>query len=118
MIGEVFNSPAEHNMNIRSFDYRSHVSFNDEKACKVMLTETTHARTTLWCLKPGQHIHPHIHAGDHVWVIMEGEGLFLTDDQENLPVGQGTVLSATAGMSHGIENTGKTGLIFVSISAG
>lgn len=105
-------------MNIQAFDYRDKVSFSDEKASKVVLTECVHARTTLWCLKPGQHIHPHVHAGDHVWVVLEGEGLFLTEGAENLPIRQGTILSAPAGISHGIENSGKAGLVFASISAG
>ena len=105
-------------MNIESFDYRDKISYSDEKASKVVLTECTHARTTLWCIKPGQHIHPHVHAGDHVWVVLEGEGLFLSDGQEGRPVKPGTILSAPAGISHGIENTGSAGLVFASISAG
>ena len=105
-------------MNIESFDYRDKVSYNDEKAGKVILTEGAHARTTLWCLKPGQHIHPHVHAGDHVWVVLEGQGLFLSEGQDNLPVKAGTILSAPAGISHGIENNGSAGLVFASISAG
>lgn len=105
-------------MTIQSFDYRNKISYNEAKASKVILTECNHARTTLWCLKPGQHIHPHIHAGDHVWVVLEGEGTFLTEGQDNLMIRQGTILSAPAGISHGIENTGSTGLVFASISAG
>jgi quercetin dioxygenase-like cupin family protein len=105
-------------MNIEAFNYHNKVSYNDEKANKVILTECAHARTTLWCLKQGQHIHPHVHAGDHVWVVLEGEGLFLSDGSDNLPVRPGTILSAPAGISHGIENTGSAGLVFASISAG
>ncbi len=105
-------------MTIQSCDYRDKISYSDEKACKVVLTECAHARTTLWCLKPGQHIHPHIHAGDHVWVVLEGQGHFLTEGQEKLPISAGTLLSAPAGISHGIDNTGSVGLVFASISAG
>ena len=105
-------------MDIQSFDYHDKISYSNEKASKIVLTECNHARTTLWCLKPGQHIHPHVHAGDHVWVILEGEGNFLGDEQEKRPVKPGTILSAPAGISHGIENTGEEGLIFASISAG
>jgi quercetin dioxygenase-like cupin family protein len=105
-------------MTIQSFNYRDKISYSDEKASKVVLTECVHARTTLWCLKPGQHIHPHVHAGDHVWIVLEGEGLFLSDSQESLPIRPGIVLSAPAGISHGVENTGNAGLVFASISAG
>lgn len=105
-------------MTTQSFNYRDKVNYSDEKACKIILSECVHARTTLWCLKPGQHIHPHVHAGDHVWVVLEGEGLFLSDGQEKLPISPGTILSAPAGISHGVENNGSAGLIFASISAG
>ena len=105
-------------MTIQSFDYRDKINYSDEKACKVVLSECNHARTTLWCLKPNQHIHPHVHAGDHVWVILEGEGVFLSEGQENRPIAPGMILSAPAGISHGVENTGSAGLIFASISAG
>ena len=101
-----------------SCDYRDKISFSDGKACKVVLAEGIHARTTLWCLKPDQHIHPHVHAGDHVWVVLEGEGLFLSEGQADLPISPGTILSAPAGISHGVKNNGSAGLIFASISAG
>lgn len=105
-------------MKIQTFDYHAQVRYNAEKAGKVVLSEGGHARTTLWCLMPGQHIHPHVHAGDHVWVILEGEGTFLSEGQAGVPVSPGTILAAPAGISHGIDNTGATGLVFVSISAG
>jgi len=105
-------------MTTQSYDYHDKISYSDEKANKVVLAEGIHARTTLWCLKPGQHIHPHVHAGDHVWIVLEGEGLFLSEGQKALPISPGTILSAPTGISHGVENTGATGLVFASISAG
>jgi quercetin dioxygenase-like cupin family protein len=98
------------------YDYKDKVSFDKEKAGKIALAETPHSRTTLWCLLPGQHIHPHVHAGDHIWVILEGTGQFLGDTP--CEVAPGTVLVAPEGIAHGIENTGQEGLVFVSISAG
>jgi len=97
-------------------DYTDKVAYNKEQANKVILAETPHSRTTLWCLMPGQHIHAHVHAGDHIWVILEGQGRFLGDDPRE--VEPGTVLVAPEGVAHGIDNTGCDGLVFVSISAG
>lgn len=105
-------------MTIESFTYQEHVRYHDSQPGKVVLSETAHARTTLWCLSPGQRIAPHVHAGDHVWVILEGEGLFMATGQADRPVGPGTILSAPAQQSHGILNHGQTGLVFISISAG
>jgi quercetin dioxygenase-like cupin family protein len=101
------------------WDYREKVVYGAQPT-KVVLAETPHSRTTLWCLQPGQHIHPHVHAGDHIWVVLEGSGLFLEDHGHGTgrPVAVGTLLVAPSGQAHGIENNGDSGLVFVSISAG
>ena len=99
------------------WDYKDKVAFNREKANKVVLAETPHSRSTLWCLLPGQHIHAHVHAGDHIWVVLEGEGDFLSNAPPRR-IAPGTVLVAPAGESHGIDNSGSQGLVFLSVSAG
>ncbi|AMV71059.1 hypothetical protein JCM30471_28780 [Desulfuromonas carbonis] len=99
------------------WDYQDQVAYHKEKANKVQLAETPHSRTTLWCLLPGQHIHPHEHAGDHIWIVLEGEGTFLGAGGPR-PVGPGTLLVAPQGRPHGVENKSQEGLVFVSISAG
>ncbi len=105
-------------MNTTFCNYQDKVAFSAEGANKVILAGTEHSRTTLWCLAPGQHIHPHVHAGDHIWVVLEGRGTFLGAPGEETPVAAGTVLTAPAGLPHGINNDGDQGLVFVSISAG
>lgn len=99
------------------WDYQDQIAYSQEKANKVQLASTPQSRTTLWCLLPGQHIHPHEHAGDHIWVILEGAGTFLGAGGPRA-VAPGTVLVAPEGQPHGIENAGDTGLVFVSVSAG
>jgi quercetin dioxygenase-like cupin family protein len=99
-------------------NYQDKIAYSQEKASKVALGETAHGRMTLWCLLPGQGIKPHIHAGDHYWVVLEGGGNYLAEGREPVSVAPGTVLVAPSGESHGIENTGSEGLVFVSISAG
>ena len=105
-------------MNVNTFDYRSKIAYDNQKACKTTLNEMESARTSLWCLKPGQSIQPHVHAGDHVWIVLEGEGLFLSNEQEGIPVRQGNVLTTAAGVMHGITNNSKSGLVFISITTG
>ena len=99
-------------------DYREKISYSQQKASKIALSETDHSRSTLWCLLPGQRIEPHVHAGDHIWTVYEGEGNFLSEASEPQPIRAGTVLVAPAGRSHGVENTGEAGLVFLSVSAG
>ena len=99
-------------------DYRDKVIFQEAKPGKTVLVETKLSRSTLWCLGPGQRIEPHVHAGDHVWTVFEGEGLYLSEGMEPQRIGPGTVLVAPAGESHGVENPGPGGLVFLSVSAG
>lgn len=99
-------------------NYLEKVAYSNEKANKVALGETAHGRATLWCLLPQQGIKPHVHAGDHYWVVLEGKGNYLAAGKEPQPVAPGVFLVAPAGESHGIENSGNDGLVFVSISAG
>jgi quercetin dioxygenase-like cupin family protein len=90
-------------------DYREKIAYSDEKAGKIALSDTGHSRSTLWCLLPGQGIAPHVHAGDHIWAVFEGEGDYLSEGKPPRPI---------RGESHGVENTGKAGLVFLSVSAG
>ena len=90
-------------------------SFSAQKATKVPVAEGAHARVTLWCLEPGQEIHPHAHAGDHVWVVQEGSGWFLSHGGEH-PVSPGSVVFAPSGEPHGMRAGSR--LVFTSVSAG
>jgi len=98
-------------------DYKEKIAYSKTGPNKVVLCETTHARSTLWCLLPGQHIHAHVHAGDHIWVVFEGEGHLLGLADEPL-VQAGETAFLPSGQAHGIYNRGQHGLVFLSISAG
>ncbi len=100
------------------WNYQEQIAYHQEKANKVQLGATEVSRATLWCLLPGQHIHPHVHAGDHIWMVLEGAGEFLQQDQPPVEIAAGSVLLAPAGDSHGVNNTGQQGLVFLSVSAG
>jgi len=100
------------------WNYQEKIAYSQEKANKVQLAETEHSRSTLWCLLPGQHIHAHVHAGDHIWMVLEGQGEFLQEGKPPVAIKPGMVLLAPAGDSHGVDNTGNAGLVFLSVSAG
>ena len=100
------------------WNYQENIAYSQEKANKVQLCATDHSRSTLWCLLPGQYIHPHVHAGDHIWMVLEGQGEFLQEGKAAVAIQPGTVLLAPAGDSHGVNNTGSDGLVFLSVSAG
>ena len=91
------------------------VTFSKAEPARVLLSTGAHSRVTLWCLEPGQEIHPHSHAGDHVWVVQEGDGWYLAADGERA-VSAGAMVFAPAGEVHGMRARGR--LVFVSVSAG
>lgn len=95
--------------------YKDEAVFSAEKAAGKVFALGKHSRTTLWGLEAGQEIHPHAHDGDHLWVVVEGKGFFLTDT-ERVPVEVGSVVFAPEGESHGMA--AETKLVFVSVSAG
>lgn len=95
--------------------YRNEAVFSEEGPQKKVIANGHHSRTTIWALLPGQTIKPHAHDGDHLWVIVEGKGRFLTDAAETL-VEAGMVVFAPEGESHGMAADEK--LVFVSVSAG
>lgn len=100
------------------WNYQEKIAYSQDKANKVELCTTDLSRATLWCLLPEQHIHPHVHAGDHLWMVLEGSGQFLQEGLAPVAITPGMILLAPAGDSHGVKNTGSDGLVFLSVSAG
>ncbi|HEY5996848.1 MAG TPA: cupin domain-containing protein [Candidatus Deferrimicrobiaceae bacterium] len=90
--------------------------FDPAAPVKLQVSDGTHCRTTVWCLEIGQEIHPHAHAGDHVWTIVEGEGWVVSGTSDPLLVEPGSLFFAPAGEPHGIK--AGTRLVFVSVTAG
>ena len=91
------------------------IAFSPEQASKMTVAEGDHCRVTVWCLEPGQEIRPHVHAGDHVWVVQQGAGWFLSQGQEHR-VSPGVIVFAPAGEVHGMRAEGQ--LVFTSVTAG
>lgn len=95
--------------------YKEAANFSSDAPQKTVVAHGTHSRTTVWAMLPGQEIHPHSHDGDHLWVIVEGRGRFLTDKGET-KVETGSIVFAPEGEPHGMAADEK--LVFVSVSAG
>ena len=89
--------------------------FDDEKRYKALLWEKDNSTLNLICLKPGQEIKPHVHDGDHIWVVMEGAGEYLSDE-EGRQLTTGMIVIAPTGEPHGIRNNTEENLVFASIT--
>ena len=103
-------------MNNLILDFQKLKKFNDEKPHKEELWTGDSSRINLISLQPGQEIRAHIHEGDHIWIILEGRGNFLSSEQEARVVGEGIIVIVPAGGEHGISNTTKENLVFASIT--
>jgi mannose-6-phosphate isomerase-like protein (cupin superfamily) len=97
-------------------DVQQFKKFNDKKANKETLWTGNTSRINIINLRPGQEIKPHIHDGDHIWIILEGSGEFLSFNEESSIIDVGKIVIAPAGEGHGIRNNTKGDLVFVSIT--
>ena len=92
-------------------------AFRAEKMNKVNLFETPRMFCDIYCLEPGQSQRLHAHDGqDKVYFVLEGEGTFQVDDDEQT-LGPGRAVLAPSGSQHGVRNASGqrvTLLVFVS----
>jgi quercetin dioxygenase-like cupin family protein len=93
--------------------YSQHVGTREGKHYKTTLFEGVRMMVGLNCLEPGQTQPYHDHAdADKVYVVMEGRGWFVVDD-EPFEAGPGEVVWAPAGIGHGVENRGTERLVLL-----
>ena len=84
---------------------------------KSTIFESPRLLVGLNAFEPGQAHALHAHAGqDKVYSVVEGEGLFLLND-ESLPMRAGDLLVAPEGIAHGVRNTGTKRLLVLAILA-
>lgn len=66
-------------------------------------------------LKPGMNIAPHKHDdGREYFLFLDGSGVMTLDSQE-FEVHQEDFMTVELGVTHTIENTGSTPLVFISL---
>ena len=88
-----------------------------DKMGKSTLYQSAHVLLGLNAFEPGQSHALHAHAGmDKVYVVVEGEGLFLLEGR-SLPMRAGDVLVAPDGIPHGVENNSRARLLVMALLA-
>ena len=97
-------------------DFNKFKKFSDEKHHKETLWTGDTSRINLMNLKPGQEIKPHVHNGDHIWVVLEGSGEFLSSDKDPQAISTGNIVVAPDGQAHGVRNNTDENLVFASIT--
>ena len=96
---------------------RDHATYTPDKMGKSTIYRSERLLVGFNAFEPGQEHALHAHDGmDKVYQVVEGEGLFLLEDQ-SLPMHAGVLLVAPAGAPHGIRNTGPGRLLVLAILA-
>ena len=96
---------------------REHAVFAPGKMGKATIFESPRLLVGLNAFEPGQQHALHAHAGqDKVYLVIEGEGMFLLEGRE-LAMAAGDLLVAPDGVAHGVRNTGGGRLLVLAILA-
>lgn len=90
--------------------------FSDEKRHLETIWADEHSTIKLICMKPGQEITTHTHHGNHIWVVMEGSGEFMSAGKKEV-IDTGKIVIVPALVDHGIRNSSKENLVLASITA-
>ena len=90
--------------------------FSDEKRVQETIWSDDQSRISMICMKPGQEIVTHTHHGNHIWMVVEGKGEFLTGKQpQTIEVGQIVIVPAFE--DHGIRNSSSENLVIASLTS-
>jgi mannose-6-phosphate isomerase-like protein (cupin superfamily) len=102
-------------MKTQILDIQKLKQFSDEKRHQETIWTDDHSRISLICMKPGQEIITHTHHGNHIWMVMEGEGQLLSGKQpQTITMGQIVVVPAFE--DHGIRNASTENLVIASMT--
>ena len=103
-------------MKTQILDIQKLKKFSDEKRHQETIWTDEHGRINLICMKPGQEIITHTHHGNHIWIVMEGRGEFLSAGETQV-VDSGKIVIVPPLVDHGVRNATKENLVIASIAA-
>ena len=94
-----------------------HAQWRAEGMGKSTIYQSAHLLVGLNAFEPGQSHALHAHADmDKVYLVVEGEGLFLLESSE-VAVRTGEMLVAPAGVPHGVRNDSAARLLVMALLA-
>ena len=94
-----------------------HAQWRPDAMGKSTIYQSANVLVGLNAFEPGQSHALHAHTGmDKVYLVLEGEGLFLLDDR-TLAMRAGDVLVAPDGVPHGVENNSQARLLVMAVLA-
>ena len=88
--------------------------FSQEKLVRKTLVQSKGIVCDFVCFEPGQvaglHKHP---IQDEIFYVIEGKGVIIFEDRENIPVKVGSVVLVPSGVVHGVQTTDADRLILM-----
>ncbi len=103
-------------MKTQILDVHTLKKFSDDKRHMETIWSGDDGKINLICMKPGQEIVTHTHHGNHIWMVIEGKGEFLSGKQSQV-IEAGKIVIVPAFEDHGIRNSAKENLVIASITA-
>ncbi len=104
-------------MKTQILDFQKLKKFDEKKRHLETIWADEHSTIKLMCMKPGQEITTHTHHGNHIWVVLEGRGEFLSSDKDTQVIDAGKIVIVPALVEHGIRNAYGENLVLASITA-
>ena len=90
--------------------------FDEAKRHKQTIWSGDDGNISLLGLKSGQEVVTHTHHGSHIFIVVEGEGEYLSEGKA-LPLKPGVIVVVPALEHHGIKNTSPENLVIASITS-
>ncbi len=103
-------------MKTQILDVQKLKKFSDEKRHHETIWTDEHAKINLLCMKPGQEIITHTHHGNHIWIVMEGKGEFMSSGEKQV-IETGKIVIVPPLVDHGIRNASSENLVIASFTA-
>lgn len=101
----------------RFFNIKDLPSFSEEAAKKTTFYQSQISAGAMWCLKPGQSLPCHTHKNaDDVWIVLQGEGTFITNHFKEMPIKAGDIFVSFPGDAHGMVNTSDEDFIMLGFA--
>lgn len=103
-------------MKTQILDVQKLKKFSNEKRHLETIWTDEHAKINLLCMKPGQEITTHTHHGNHIWIVMEGKGEFVSAGEKQVIEG-GRIVIVPPLVDHGIRNISGADLVIASFTS-
>ena len=103
-------------MKTEVLDVQKLKKFSDEKRHLETIWSDNHTKINLLCMKPGQEVTTHTHHGNHIWLVIEGKGEFISAGERKI-IETGKIVIVPPLVDHGIRNGSESELVIASLSS-